>query len=96
MDVPWGVSIYYGLESTDGPKAFALPVELKEFSEDSPERPKPMLVVESAAALQSLMDELWKEGIRPSDIGTPGHLAATQAHLSDMRKLVEGTLKIKL
>lgn len=38
--------------------------------------------------LQGLMDNLWQLGIRPRDIGTPGHLAATQAHLDDMRKIV--------
>lgn len=37
---------------------------------------------------QRLMDELWKAGVRPSDIGTPGHLAAVQYHLEDMRKLI--------
>lgn len=42
---------------------------------------------ESEVVLQHLMDSLWGQGVRPSDIGTPGHLAATQHHLQDMRKL---------
>lgn len=38
---------------------------------------------------QSLMDELWQCGIRPSEgTGSAGALAATQKHLEDMRKLV--------
>ena len=46
----------------------------------------PALVLEPDAA-QVLMDELWRAGIRPSEIGTAGHLSATQAHLQDMRAI---------
>lgn len=39
--------------------------------------------------LQGLMDELWHAGIRPSEgEGSSGQLAATRAHLEDMRRLV--------
>lgn len=38
---------------------------------------------------QSLMDNLWECGLRPSEgSGSAGALAATQRHLEDMRKLV--------
>ena len=38
---------------------------------------------------QRLMDALWQAGVRPTDgTGSTGQLAATQAHLADMRKLV--------
>jgi len=37
---------------------------------------------------QQLLDELWTCGLRPRDIGTAGHLAATNKHLEDMRTLV--------
>ena len=37
---------------------------------------------------QQLMDELFRIGIRPSDQGSPGQLAAVKYHLEDMRKLV--------
>lgn len=43
--------------------------------------------VDPDAALQDLMDQLWALGVRPKDIGTPGHLAATKEHLADMRAL---------
>lgn len=43
---------------------------------------------EAQDSMQSLMDQLWRLGVRPSDIGTPGHLAATTKHLEDMRALV--------
>lgn len=37
---------------------------------------------------QQLMDELWKCGLRPTEgTGSAGALAATQAHLEDMRRL---------
>ena len=39
-------------------------------------------------AATELMDRLWSLGIRPRNIGTPGHLAAVQAHLDDFRKIV--------
>ncbi len=38
---------------------------------------------------QSLMDQLWACGLRPSEgSGSAGALAATQRHLEDMRTLV--------
>lgn len=38
---------------------------------------------------QSLMDELWSAGLRPSEgSGSAGSLAATERHLEDMRALV--------
>lgn len=51
---------------------------------------------EASSALQSMMDELWNNGIRPSDIGTPGHLAATKAHLADFRAIAANLLKVDL
>lgn len=38
---------------------------------------------------QALMDELWHVGLRPSEgTGSAGAMAAVQAHLADMRRLV--------
>jgi len=38
---------------------------------------------------QALMDELWREGFRPSaGDGSPGELGAMNRHLEDMRELV--------
>jgi hypothetical protein len=38
---------------------------------------------------QQFMDELWRCGLRPTEgAGSAGAMAAVQAHLSDMRKLV--------
>ena len=46
------------------------------------------------AEAQSLMDELYAAGIRPSDQGTAGQLSATQHHLRDMRILVASFMKL--
>jgi hypothetical protein len=47
----------------------------------------PITLTEAEA--QHLMDELWRAGLRPSEgSGSAGALAATQAHLDDMRRLV--------
>lgn len=63
------------------------PVVMVEHSPDvvAPETPTLSLSPDEAVAL---MDELWQAGVRPTDIGTAGQLAATQAHLQDMRALV--------
>jgi len=38
--------------------------------------------------MQMLMDEMWRNGIRPTEVGTAGQLDAMKYHLEDMRKLV--------
>jgi hypothetical protein len=98
-DFAWGeYRIMFGHEMANGKLAIAQPVvmkvrdeaELGLFSET------PVMLSVERPALQSLMDELWKEGIRPQDIGTPGHLAATQEHLKDMKKLVSKAYDVTL
>jgi hypothetical protein len=43
----------------------------------------------SNAAAQTLMDDLWQSGLRPTEgTGSAGSLAATERHLADMRALV--------
>lgn len=43
---------------------------------------------------QSLMDELWQCGLRPSEgTGSAGALAATQKHLEDMQGIAIGLLR---
>ncbi len=46
---------------------------------------------------QTLMDDLWNAGIRPTEgTGSAGSLAATQKHLDDYRKLVDRILPVAL
>lgn len=55
---------------------------------------EPSLSLEPEAA-QTLMDDLWNCGIRPTEgTGSAGALAATQRHLEDMRKLVFNERKL--
>lgn len=46
----------------------------------------------SRADATELMDGLWQAGVRPSDVGTPGHLAATQAHLKQVSDILSQVL----
>lgn len=44
---------------------------------------------------QMLIDELWRCGLRPTEgHGSAGMLAATERHLSDMKKIAFNRLKI--
>ncbi len=49
---------------------------------------EPQLELNDSEA-QSLMDQLWQCGIRPTEgTGSAGAMAATQAHLADLRRLI--------
>lgn len=89
-----GIAIRYGMRNPDGSTIVAEPVSLRRHPPDEPVRLAPMLIA-SRTAIQTLMDELWKIGVRPSDIGTAGHLASVQAHLDDMRKIAFGFLQVE-
>lgn len=90
-DTMWGdtFGLRMGIITASDKIAVAQPVEFKVLSEKES-------VIEGAHALvlkrddlQSLIDELWNVGIRPSEgTGSAGQLAATQAHLKDMQRLV--------
>ena len=59
---------------------------------DTP-RSEPVLNV-GQEALQSLIDELWHLGIRPTEgHGSTGQLAATEKHLTHTTALLDQTLK---
>lgn len=46
-------------------------------------------VILSIQGAQTLMDDLWQAGLRPTEgAGSAGSMAATQRHLDDMRRLV--------
>lgn len=100
-DVYGDTNIHFGTRiGDDGKYLVALPatMEQRDFATVSPRvAPSPMITLwerDAPFALQSLMDALWQIGIRPSDIGTPGHLAATTKHLEDMRAIAFGKLEL--
>ncbi|MEM6885418.1 MAG: hypothetical protein AAF571_10330 [Verrucomicrobiota bacterium] len=58
-------------------------------------RPPTLTVSETSA--QTLMDDLWASGVRPTEgAGSAGAMRATEKHLSDMRAIVSDKLKVKL
>lgn len=97
-----GLSIQLGLFNPDGSFDVAQPVEFKHYKKEETTGGEAMLNLSQMgkemgeAALQSLMDELWREGFRTMDIGTAGHLSATQSHLADMRAIVANELGVDL
>ena len=64
-------------------------------AEDAP-RSEPVVTV-GKESLQSLMDELWHLGIRPTEgHGSTGQLAATERHLDHTTRLLDQTLQTVL
>ena len=84
---PWSKSVEFCVVSRDGEQFYkAEPLIMKETSPDLIAEP---LFTLSHKAVQSLIDDLWRCGYRPSEgSGSAGQLRATQNHLNDMRKLV--------
>jgi len=69
------------------------PVFTKRTREDAGSYIEPTLRMEMHNA-QYLMDQLWECGLRPSEgTGSAGALAATQAHLNDMKEIAFDLLK---
>lgn len=55
--------------------------------------PKTLIPNHQDCFLRSLMNELWQLGIRPDDIGTAGHLAATQANLNEVSAILQAVMR---
>ena len=71
----------------------AEPLTFRPLGEDEIERPQFDLNNSDA---QSLMDQLWQCGLRPTEgTGSAGAMAATQAHLADLRRLVFDDTRFK-
>ena len=58
---------------------------------------EPTMVLRSDVA-QSLMDALWRIGVRPREVGAdpPAEVARIAAHLTDMRAIVAKALQLDL
>lgn len=82
----WGCRIGFLIgRANNGPQEVASLV----WRESSPMKIEPETFSLDTEAAQSLMDQLWACGIRPTEgRGSAGALAATQNHLEDMRRLV--------
>ena len=90
-----GLSLWlYEYQYAERQGYIAKPVEFEPHEESAVLGAPTMSLDEDMA--QALMDELWSAGVRPRDIGTAGHLAATQAHLNDMRAIASKKLGVEL
>lgn len=89
------VLVFRHASNTNGPlsRAYAK-LEWIEVEEHAHVSPSPTFRLLRQDAVK-LMDELWKIGVRPTDIGTPGHLSATQRHLEDFRAIVSKQLGVE-
>ncbi len=53
--------------------------------------PLPCMYIPSEE-IQDFMDELWRCGVRPSEVGTAGHVQAVQAHADYLEKTLDAVL----
>lgn len=81
------IAVQFFVKAMDGqPRLVAKPIEMEE-AKDNFAGPGPTLTL-SRETGQELMDQLWEVGLRPTEgTGSAGALAATQAHLADMKKI---------
>lgn len=87
QSAPWrrGVELY--ITSDDG-RTRVQQVILERVEEMSAFRAQPSFSISTDAA-QTLMDDLWHAGLRPTEgTGSAGALRAVERHLEDMRTLV--------
>lgn len=90
-----GYSVYFVDSNFSGDKSYYAELTMVERPINTAIEPTIRLHHDDAQVfMQHLMDNLWSNGIRPKDIGTAGHLAATQVHLEDMRAIVFEKLKV--
>lgn len=84
---------YRKFEGNDEVTYLMEPIKFRRIDpNESADAPTIMMDIQSA---QSIMDNLWRCGLRPSEgSGSAGSLAATERHLEDMRLIVMNNLKI--
>lgn len=83
----WGEGVALHFVQQVG-ETFAVAQPVTMVSKQPGSQTEPMIYVSMTEA-QQLMDALWHCGLRPTEgSGSAGSLAATERHLSDMRKLV--------
>ena len=89
------VDLHIAIRNDDGSLDVAAPLMLSRLTEADRGRVCLPCVTLPPEAAQSLMDELWSAGLRPSEgTGSAGSLAATERHLADMRSLAFHALKV--
>ena len=80
-------AVHMGRKASRG-WAVAHPVQWEVIDEDCAVATQPAFCLNKDEA-QAFMDELWNVGFRPTEgSGSAGAMAAVQAHLKDMQRLV--------
>jgi hypothetical protein len=83
---PWHRGVEFLITKREGEKLYSAKIE---FSEHEQHCVLPVTGRIGNDDAQTLMDDLWRAGLRPTEgAGSAGALAATQRHLEDMRTLV--------
>lgn len=90
---PWAAGVELLIvEHRSGRRYVAEPIKMTEAGDDSL-GVEPTATIDPTAA-QTLMDDLWHCGLRPSEgTGSAGSLAATERHLKDMQAIAFAALK---
>lgn len=86
------VEIRYLYKSDSGAESIAEPITLAPYKYG--EWTDPMITLTRDEA-RELMDSLWQAGVRPTEQGSPGQIAALERHLSDMRAIAFGYVRHK-
>ena len=90
MAAPWRKSVEVLV--TDGRDSFGVSVTMQKVEGES--YPSPTITISNDAA-QTLMDDLWAAGFKPTEgTGSAGALSAVENHLKDLRLIVFNKLKI--
>lgn len=91
------INLHMLMDPMDGrARTMARPVVFEAIQDEAQTLGEPMLVLSNVAA-QSLIDELWQVGLRPTQgQQSEGQMAATTKHLNDMRTLVSALAKVEL
>lgn len=85
MSAPWRSGVEFLIKEG---RAMGRTVIMDTATDDNAVSSEPTFSL-SVEAAQTLMDDLWNTGLRPTEgAGSAGSLAATQRHLEDMRRLV--------
>lgn len=86
----WGRAFHLHIGSQQGEKfAVMEPAQFRVISEIESTMMQQAALELSTEDGQALIDELWHAGFRPTEgTGSAGAMAATQAHLKDLQRLV--------
>jgi hypothetical protein len=91
-----GVDLHIGVDHADGRFSLAEPAVFLAHDQAAELPRSPFLTLDADGA-QSLMDELYAAGVRPTaGQGSAGQLDAVQRHLADMRAIAAGRLRLEL